>query len=297
MAYTIRTIFRGQGGDIVWEIMMADLFLRHSGQIDPTMTVKYKDCVTHYALCTYQEALESFYENVSLGVMPGLSTMDKFGRNPDIDTGTDPEDLWDGGGIWAAPSTACKHNVASTDSNDNATGTGAQTMQIFGLDADHSEQTEIVSLDGTNNVPTEYLHIMIYRKIVRSAGSNGANIGTLTATSQADGTVTAQIAPGNNKTLMAIYQIPGDKIGLLSQYYVDINESSGPGRVSFDLLIKPINEVWQVNHHRGGDTRIPHKFTYPRPILPKSLVKLGNLIVTNNNSDVSGGFEILLVDI
>lgn len=275
---------------------MADLLVKQSGIISGDMVVKYKDCLTHHALCYYHEALEDFSTNVSLGRVSGMSVMDKFGRNPDIDTGTDPEDLWDRGGIWQAPSVACKHNIKSTDSNDHATGTGAQTEEVFGLTANYNIGTEIIALNGTNNVPTANLYIMIYRKIVRSAGSNGANLGTLTATSQVDGTVTAQIAPGNNQTLMAIFQIPGDKTGLLSQYYGDVNESLGTGTVAFDLLVKPIGEVWQVKHHRGMKDRVPHKFTYPRPIAPKSLVKLGNIIVSNNNSDVSGGFEILLVD-
>lgn len=275
---------------------MTDLLIKRSGALGGDMTIKYKDCLTHHALCTYQEQLENFHSNVSLGRVPRTSVMEKFGRNPDVDTGTDPEDLWDRGGIWQAPSLACKHNIKSTDGNDNASGTGARTMEVFGLIANYNQQSEIITLDGTNDVPTDNLYRIIFRKIVRSAGSSGGNIGTLTATSQVDGTVTAQISPGNNQTLMSIYQIPGDKIGLLHQYYVDVNESTGIGTVALDLLIKPIDEVWQVKHHRGTKENLPHKFTFPLNIAAKSLVKLGNIMVSNNNTDVSGGFEILLVD-
>lgn len=275
---------------------MADLLIKRSGALGRDMTIKYKDCLTHHALCTYQEQLENFYSNVSLGRVPGASVMDKFGRNPDVDTGTDPEDLWDRGGIWVEPSIACKHNIKSTDGNDNDSGTGARMMEVFGLIANYNQQSEIITLDGTNDVPTDNLYRIIFRKIVRSAGSSGGNIGTLTATSQVDGTVTAQISPENNQTLMSIYQIPADKTGLLYQYYVDVNESTGIGTVALDLLIKPIDEVWQVKHHRGTKENLPHKFTFPRPIAAKSMVKLGNIRVSNNNTDVSGGFEILLVD-
>ena len=31
---------------------------------------------------------------------PGFFSVNKFGRNPDIDTGSTPEDVWSGGGLY-----------------------------------------------------------------------------------------------------------------------------------------------------------------------------------------------------
>ncbi len=41
-----------------------------------------------------------FLTEVALGVVPGYAVGTKFGRNPEIDTGTTPEDVWIGGGIY-----------------------------------------------------------------------------------------------------------------------------------------------------------------------------------------------------
>ena len=38
--------------------------------------------------------------DISRGLVPGISELSKFGRNSEIDTATDPEDIWNGGGLY-----------------------------------------------------------------------------------------------------------------------------------------------------------------------------------------------------
>lgn len=58
---------------------------------------------------------------IPAGLYPDVGSVNKFGRNPDIDTGSLPEDIWDGGGVWAAPTQSRTHNVASTQAADAGT--------------------------------------------------------------------------------------------------------------------------------------------------------------------------------
>ena len=166
---------------------------------------------------------------IARGNVAGITIEHKFGRNPDIDTGTDPEDIWDAGGIWVAPTTARTHQITSSDVNDTSAGAGARTIRIFGLDSSFALQQEDLTLNGTSNVGTASTYAMIYRKLILTAGATGSNEGIITATADTDGTVTAQINIGNNQKGMAIYQIPAAKTVYLLNFCGSLAESGGTG--------------------------------------------------------------------
>ena len=50
-----------------------------------------------------------------------ITYINKFGFNSDVDAASDPEDSWDGGGLWVPPTEARTHNIASTDGDDGGT--------------------------------------------------------------------------------------------------------------------------------------------------------------------------------
>lgn len=72
------------------------------------------------------------------GTIPGYKTGTKFGRNPDIDTGTTPEDVWNAGGVYTGFNATANENleVLSSDADDTgvqvssgtATGGSATTL-------------------------------------------------------------------------------------------------------------------------------------------------------------------------
>ena len=240
-------------------------------------------------------SLDDFYIRVAVSPNPGESYIQKFGRNPDIDSAA-PEDIWDRGGLWVAPTTGRIHDIVSTDANDTGAGTGAQTVDIFGLDTNYDEQNETVTLNGITNVPTVGTYQRIFRMIVRTAGSGGSNVGTITATAQVDATVTAQINPANNQTLMAIYTIPNGKRGALQSIYASIIKSQAVAGQVF-LYFREEGAPWRVAFFFGlasdGTTTHDHVFTPPAIGFPKTDIRL-LVDVTANNADVAGGFSIVL---
>lgn len=248
--------------------------------------------------------VSDFLVEVAKGTVPGHSVWHKFGRNEEIDTANDA-DVWDrgrvadAGYIYTYPTTARVHNLASTSANDAyPSGNGARRVQIIGLDINFDEQSEIVNLNGNNNVPTVYSYTRIFRMIVIAAGSSGANAGNITATAQVDGGVSAQISIGNNQTLMAIFTIPNGKTGYMLKYYISINKRTLVDADLF-LLERPENQVFQVKHvlggHGQGGTPYTHNFQIPRRLEAKTDIRL-RASVSANDADVSGGFEVLLVD-
>ena len=155
---------------------------------------------------------------ISAGHVTGRTAVNKFGFNPTLTTATDPETIWDAGGLWVGPTVSRVHQLASTSTDDDGdpAGTGARTVTIFGLDANWAAQTETYTLNGTTDVPTT-AYRRIFRMFVATAGSTGSNVGTITATADTDATVTAQINATNGQTGMAVYTVATGKTLYITQ--------------------------------------------------------------------------------
>ena len=238
----------------------------------------------------------------------GIGNINKFGRNPAVATGD--EVIWDGStATWAAPTAAGVHAIISDDPNDAAAGTGALTVEVYGLDPNYNLQNETVTLAALDPnsanvaVNTTNSYTMIHRMTVATAGGGGANVGVITATFDPNtvNTVTAQINAGNNQTLMAIYMIPGDKTGFITNYYATVNKDATPGTAAaanIELWVKPIGEVYQLKHILGvntaGTSSLTHHFGIAKHIDAKSII----LMEADPEAamDVSAGFDLILVD-
>lgn len=238
-----------------------------------------------------------FYFDVATGEIRGHSSINKFGRNTDIDQTI--EDIWDGGGVWSEPTVGQVYTVTSTSTADTAAGTGAQTMQASGLLSDTGLLAdETITLNGTSWVTLTNEYQMIHRLIVLSAGSGGVNAGTITANANTDGTVTAQINVGNNQTLMAIYKIPTGKKGCLLDYYASINKATGANTTG-DILVKvkPDGEVFQTKQVIGistiGSGFIEHTYFAPSCFDPLTIIKM-SAGTSANDADISAGFDLVM---
>ena len=161
---------------------------------------------------------------IALGNVSGYFHVNKHGDNTDLDVGT--EDVWTAGGLWVAPTASRTHQIVSTSTDDDSGGTGALTIEIFGLDSNFDVQEETITMDGTTNVPTASTYTRIDTIHVITAGSGGSNAGVITATADTDSTVTAHVAIGNNHSEQAIYTIPNNKKGLMTNMSYAIDATS-----------------------------------------------------------------------
>jgi hypothetical protein len=253
------------------------------------------------------KGFKDFDLDIPAGKEAGMIAVNKFGRNPDIDSAA-AEDVWDLGGDWVAPTQERIHDIVSTSGNDDGSpvGTGARTVEIQGLNENWQIVKEIITLNGTTDVPTVNTYRRIFRMKVLTVGALGENVGIITATAQVDGTVTAQISATNNQTLMAIYTIPAGMTGYMKCYYGSLNQGSvSPiSLVNLRLLVKPdasqSDSPFQIKHMFGlsvqGGKPGRHDFTPYFPITEKSDIKMRVTDITQNDSDVSAGFDLILVD-
>ncbi len=250
----------------------------------------------------------SFLE-IARGNVPGHSTEHKFGRSTDVDSGG-PSDIWDLSSqpLWLPPTTARTHDIVSSSASDDGApaGAGARTLRVFGLTAwDADEATEDITLNGVGAVPTASAYVIIHRMEILTKGASGPNVGTITATAQVDGTITAQINPGEGQTQMAIYGVPSTKTAFMTSYYSSFNKSGGQtGAVDVSLCVNPEPDVERVTcvikHTQGmfsnGTSLFEHSFPPYFRIPGPALIKIRG-IASVNNLDISAGFHLILVDV
>jgi|TARA_Y100000310_G_scaffold323883_1_gene384943 hypothetical protein len=249
------------------------------------------------------------------GNIPGVSTVNKFGRNIEIDSGI-TADIWDGGYtvgsggvslIWVAPTQARTHQIVSTSADDDGDpeGVGAHTLRIWGLTGwSTAEVSEDITLNGTNNVATSNTYVIIHRMQVLTKGATNVNVGVITATADTDSTVTAVIRAGEGATQMAIYGVPSTQKMYMVRPYANINRSVvSAAAVDVCLLDnpEPADELtnFRTRHTFGLQTTGTSAYTIPYGV-PKiftgpCILKI-QVSSSANDMDVSAGFDAFLVD-
>ena len=167
---------------------------------------------------------------VKMGQVPGYSAIDKFGVNLNITTATDPEDVWEFGGMYNYDTngTAPIKYLSSSSTADT------QTIQIVGLDVDGYEVIQNIKLTGQTNVNLTDSLWRVYRMQNQSSVSLVGIVYCHTDAAPTDGVplaakVRAVIDDGNNQTLMSLYTIPRGKVGFLYRGEIGIHyESATP---------------------------------------------------------------------
>jgi len=250
--------------------------------------------------------------NLALAVPAGItdySGLNKFGRATDADSGV-LTDIWDGANsttaqpIWLPPTAARVHAIVSTDAGDdgNPAGVGANTLQVYGLQTWGSQETsEIVTLEGLTPKNTVNSYVIIHRMKVLSWGASGPNLGVITATAAADGTITAQINALEGQTQMAVYGVPSGVSLFMTQYYASINKAVKTAGADFRLVINTIPDQvttgYIVKHTLGavseGSGSVDHGFDPYYKITGPAIVKL-QVTTDTSNSAADGGFDSYL---
>lgn len=256
-------------------------------------------------LHTYQTGVDpvsmrDFYIQVAAGNVPGYSAINKFGYNSDIDTGSTPEDVWDYGGVYTFSTTADIDQLSSSDNGDT------QLVTLIGLDANWDEVSQTKTLTGQTPVTLDTPLLRIYRMYNSGSSDFSGNIyvstngAALTAgVPDVATTVRAMVTNGNNQTLMCIYTIPAGHSAFFISGYVAYAKSSSTGAI-LEWRARPNGGVFQIKSiisllGQGSSTWSYH-YGIP-PMLPeKTDIKITCSDVEANNTGVSGGFDMILID-
>jgi len=161
-------------------------------------------------------------------------------------------------------------------------------------------------MNGTTNVPTANSYIRIKRMTALTFGSSETNNGDIDAVADVDTTITARMSAGKGRTLMAIYTIPNAKTG----YWIDgqayMNKQGATVGAMADMQLNfrfnadQADSGWVVAWEGAlsveGSSAIKILNTLMSVIPAKTDIRVTALDVTDNNSDISSTFDIMLVD-
>lgn len=260
-----------------------------------------KNIIPHNAPALPVTAFEMEFLAAS-GKLDGISIVNKFGMNTDIDTTPLPEDIWYGGGVYTGfPVSSLETvNVVSTSVNDTAAGSGARQLFLSGLDTNYNTISETVTLNGTTPVTSlnQYRRVN-FAYVVASGSSNTAfNAGNITirhTTTSANVFVAMQAGRGQSNT--TAYTVPAGKTGYIRRLFCGLR---GGTTATCE------GSLW--TRHFGFPPRLqrPFEFTagddmvdiiYGGIMLPeKTDLILRITACAANNTVVAGGYDLLLID-
>lgn len=228
--------------------------------------------------------------------------VDKFGRNGEINTGSAPEDVWEGGGLYTGqPDHAAAAQplaVASDDPADIDAGVGARTVRLYGLDENWAQQSEDVTLNGTAPVVTDGSWRRMFRVEVLTAGTSGGNVGTVTVSYVKTGVVFAVVAPGKNQTQVAAYTVPAGFSGEVINFSAQMARASGADG-SAEITVRRRREGGVYNTIRNyeltqASTTPPRGNPIPLDPLDDLLVRVES--VSDSGTIVTAEFDVILTE-
>lgn len=202
-----------------------------------------------------------------------------------------------GNGIALATANANGATVSAatlTGARDN--GTGADTIVLEGLSSTWAPISESVILDGTTNVLTINEYLRINRAYISKAGSNEANIGTVTGS---NGNTLVSIGAGLNQSQLLVYSVANGNTAYISQVELSATKQ-GNSAVEVGMYVRPYNGVFQLKNtfglHSQGSTTLGRNYKLPLKVDQKSDIRFRVEEVSSDNTQVSGSFDLVLVE-
>ncbi len=246
---------------------------------------------------------QDFWLKVAEGAVPGYSCIHKYGMNPDIDSGSGFEALWNGGGAYTGFNATAAElvTVVSDNAADDSAGTGAQTITLHGLDGTGAEVSETVTMDGATPVDSVNSYWRLPRAKVVNVGSGGVNAGTITiAQKVTTANVFAAVPAGYGTTMIGCYTVPLAKTDRMIGWYATLT-----GRTAADVIVKlkkraGAGKAWQVMEQislrSAGTSSVLRTFTIPKDTLSALTDIFIEAESDTNNTVVSGGFLLIQKD-
>lgn len=225
---------------------------------------------------------DEFFADVRAGNVAGYSIFDLFGKNPAC--GNTEEDMWYPGGTFNWLNTAASLEAISASAADTASGAGARTVKVTGLDGNFDEINETITMNGQSaSTATTKMFIRVNLVEVVTVGTyTASNTGDITIRVSGGGSTLEVVQAGVGRSQSGRYCTPSGKMAHLRTLLVTV-ESSGAADVIMyirenadDALSVPFTSRIAQHYWHGVKGALVHDMNYLR-IPPKADVWFATL--------------------
>lgn len=248
----------------------------------------------------------NFEQAVALNKVPDYFSIFLFGRNPDIDTGLE-ENLVP----WGVYTFQDKDNpLPMYVSSSNATDVGLTYVAVL-LDGNYDEHVCVVTTNGQNPVQivsptgeTNFIRGQIFFNVTPNGTKSVGDVFVGTESSPVGGvpndTAKVQAAYAlDQQSSSAVYTVPRGKDGLFHGVIVTTNRNSTGGASDVFLNTsengQPVRRRFQIGVQTSGSSMLSYDLPYPVRFAEKTDIIL-TANVTNNNTSLAGGFQMVTVN-
>lgn len=237
----------------------------------------------------------TFESVVAEGKADGRDIINKFGRNPDIDTATVPEDIWNGGGVYAGFPTGAPEEFQVFSSS--ASDTGTIVFTYLPSSASTEWLTATATLNGTTPVNTGITGYRMHTANYNSGSSTGFNVGEITIRHRTTTANVFCVMPiGRSQTNVAAYTVPAGHRGYIKRFFVRVYGTS-TDRVSGGLWVRSPGSGPRLRRSfTAGSTDHFEEMPYGGlEFLAGSDIAVRIISASANNLEVTAGFDIEIV--
>lgn len=242
---------------------------------------------------------QNYSEAVALGLIVDASGVNKSGENPDVDTGTLPEAVWNGGGAYTGfPTTAPVGGTELQVVSSSAADVGTLFITYLEKSASTQYTTIGVPVNGVTPVNTGINAYRVHTAYYSSTAnpSTQFNAGTIQVRYRQNNAVVFLAMPiGRNQTYMSGYTIPAGKKGLLLPTTWTVAGAAG-NTISGAMYIREFNKSPRFRRNVKASFGVPVRDEYTVPIVLSELTDVMPYVTLANGNNIIAQalFDVIL---
>ena len=185
----------------------------------------------------------------------GDQKVNKFGENPLIPIDTEYP-IWDGIVDYPYPDITNADITHIRQTTDQIAMRG-QTIEVTGLNIVKDEVIQTITLDATNTTTPVVLITPLVRIARKKVLANVVTDQNIESTNAAGTIVYSIIQAGNNQTLMALYTIPRNKVGLLTIFHATVVDATNKTPTATEI------KLWTADRFNGYEFQLKNASGIP----------------------------------